>query len=236
MRRADRLFLLVQLLRARRVSTAEELAAELGVSKRTVYRDIRDLEASGVPVEGEAGVGYRLHRGFELPPMTFTPGEIEALVLGARMVEAWGDDELGTAARAVLTKVGAVLPPPLRPVLDDAALFAIPRHWRDTAARGMADLRRAIHQRHKLNITYVDVDGAGTERIIHPLGLYFWGMTWTLAAWCELRGGYRSFRPDRIDALQVSDERYDPDHGPNLAGFLHAMDQRIGRRAGPGGV
>lgn len=222
MRRADRLFLLVQLLRAKRVTTAEHLAAELGVSKRTVYRDIRDLEDSGIPVEGEAGVGYRLHRGFELPPMTFTPGELEALVLGARMVEAWGDDALGADARAVLTKVGAVLPPALKPVLDGTALFAMPRRWRSDALRGLGDLRAAITARRKLRLGYVGADERVSERIVRPLGLYFWGTSWTLAAWCELRTAYRNFRPDRIAALEVLDTRFDED-GPSLSGFLDAM-------------
>lgn len=226
MRRADRLFLLVQLLRAKRVATAEALAAELGVSKRTVYRDIRDLEDSGIPIEGEAGVGYRLHRGFELPPMTFTPAELEALVLGARMVEAWGDADLGTAARAVLTKVGAVLPPALKPVLDDAALFAIPRRWSATATMHLDVLRHAIAARRKLALSYATEQGRTTERVVHPLGLYFWGSSWTLAAWCEMRADYRNFRPDRITDLQTLEDRYDPDAGPSLQGFLDAMAEQ----------
>ena len=223
MRRADRLFLLVQLLRARSITTADELAGELAISKRTVYRDIRDLAASGVPIEGEAGVGYRLQRGFELPPMTFTPSELEALALGARMVEAWSDPELGAAARAVLTKVEAVLPKALRPTLASTALFAMPRQWGAEVTRGLGPLRQAIAARQRITIAYARADGATSERTIHPLGLYFWGSTWTLAAWCETRAAYRNFRPDRIDRVNLLGDRFDPDTGPNLEGFMAAM-------------
>lgn len=226
MRRADRLFLLVQLLRAKGVVTAETLAAEVGVSKRTVYRDLRDLEDSGVPIEGEAGVGYRLQRGFELPPMTFTPDEIEALVLGARMVAAWGDPDLGTAARAALVKVEAVLPQALRPALGEAALFAIERPWSEDARQNLGILRSAIATRQKLHLVYVGGEGVSTERIICPVGLYFWGTKWTLAAWCELRGSYRNFRPDRIEALTALPDRWDADAGPSVDGFMDAMRTR----------
>ncbi len=125
MRRADRLFQIVQLLRRRRVTTAAQIAERLEVSERTVYRDIRDLSLSGVPVLGEAGVGYRLGRDFDLPPMMFSVDEIQALVLGARMVESWGDEELRRAARGVLTKVEAVLPPSKRHRVQDTALFSL---------------------------------------------------------------------------------------------------------------
>ena len=230
MRRADRLFLLVQLLRGRNVRTAEELADELGVSKRTVYRDVADLVGSGVPIEGEAGVGYRLQRGFELPPMTLTPEEIEALVLGARMVEAWGDPELGAAARAVLTKVEAVLPAALRPSLRDAALFAIERPWR--GGPELAALRRAIAGSRRLRLRYASGDGDVSERVVRPLGLYFWGTAWTLAAWCELRSDYRNFRPDRMEEITVLPDRFDSDEGPSLAGFLAHIQAREGARVG----
>ena len=226
MRRADRIFLLVQVLRNRRVATAEDLARELGVSKRTVYRDVRDLELSGIPIEGEAGVGYRLRKGFELPPMTLTPSEIEALVLRARMVEAWGDAELGTAARGVLTKMASVLPSPLRPLLDDAALFAPARSWSEQVTKGLGVLREAIAGRRRMRVDYMDRGGEVTQRTLRPLGLYFWGNTWTLAAWCEMREDYRNFRPDRIHAMALLDDRFNTDHPPNLAGFLEAMTAR----------
>jgi predicted DNA-binding transcriptional regulator YafY len=214
---------LVQLLRTRRFNTGAALADELRISVRTVYRDVHDLVASGVPIEGEPGVGYRLRSGFELPPMTFTGDELEALVLGARMVEAWGDDELGAAARSALTKVEAVLPEPLREVLLRTALFAHGGAWSHAAAGGLATLRRATSEKRKLRFGYARADGEQSERTVRPLGLYFWGQTWSLAAYCELRGDYRNFRPDRMQNLALLDERFDGSDGIDLGGFIRQM-------------
>jgi len=211
MRRADRLFRLVQLLRTSRVRTGASLAEELGVSVRTVYRDIRDLEHRGVPIEGEAGVGYRLARGHDLPPMTFTAAEIEALVLGARMVRAWADDELGEAAEAALDKIREVLPTPLRPLADDTTLFAPYGLPRQRVPPELGPVRRAIRERRKLWLRYQSADGPPSERVIWPLGLFFWGARWSLSAWCELRQAARHFRIDRIELLDPLDESF-PHH------------------------
>lgn len=124
MRRADRLFQLVQFLRTRRAATGQQIAEELRVSVRTVYRDIIDLQTSGIPIRGEAGVGYRLERGFELPPLTFTSEELEGLALGARIVAAWGDPGLASAVNSAMTRIESVLPPALRKVLIETPLFA----------------------------------------------------------------------------------------------------------------
>jgi predicted DNA-binding transcriptional regulator YafY len=199
MSRADRLFQLVQLLRGRRFATAEALAEELAVSKRTLYRDIRELQNAGVPVRGEAGVGYALERGYELPPMRFTSDEVEALALGARMVEAWGDPELSEAARALQRKLSSSLPEALRRSLIESPLHAA--DWGQRQRWDLGPLRRAISAREKLRLAYRDSEGELTERIICPLGLVFWGRNWSLAAWCELRQDYRSFRPDRIEDM-----------------------------------
>jgi predicted DNA-binding transcriptional regulator YafY len=223
MRRADRLFQLVQLLRAKRMTTAELLAEELRVSKRTVYRDIADLQRSGIPVRGEAGVGYRLERGFELPPLTFNSEEIEALVIGARMVEAFGDPELAKSARSAMTKVEAVLPGPLRRVLQDTALFAPAMPWHARRAEGLQQLRRATTERRKLSFDYVRADGVPSVRTVRPLGLYFWGNAWSLAAWCELREQYRNFRPDRMARVELLTDRFDGSDGIDLAGFAANM-------------
>jgi len=228
MRRADRLFHLVQLLRTRRFNTAALLADEMRVSVRTVYRDVRDLVDSGVPIEGEPGVGYRLRPGYELPPMTFNGDEVEALVLGTRMVQAWGDEELAAAARSALTKVEAVLPGPLREVLLRTALFAQAGPWAAEAAGELGPIRRAIAGSHKLRFAYTRADGEPSERTVRPLGLYFWGRTWSLAAFCELRDGYRNFRPDRMHALEVLDERFDGTDGVSLAGFIRQMELEEG--------
>lgn len=223
MRRADRLFHLVQLLRTRRFNTGAQLADEMRVSVRTLYRDVRDLVASGVPIEGEPGVGYRLRPGFELPPMTFVGDEIEALVLGARMVQAWGDPELAAAARNVLLKIELVVPQTLRDVLLRTALFAHSGPWSQIASSELGTLRRATAERHKLRFAYERADGERSERTVRPLGLYFWGSSWSLAAYCELRKAYRNFRPDRLSQLELLDERFDGSDGIDLAAFIRQM-------------
>ncbi|MEN0062501.1 MAG: YafY family protein [Myxococcota bacterium] len=213
MRRADRLFRLVQLLRERPVATGAWLAEELRVSLRTVYRDIRDLEDSGVPIEGEAGVGYRLARGYELPSMTFNAAEIEALVAGVRMVHAWGDPELGQAAAAALAKIREVLPEALLHFTEDASLFAPDRHPRVPAALG--PLRRAIRARRKVEMHYQDAENRSSTRIVWPLGLMFWGRSWSLTAWCELRQEGRHFRVDRIEDFALGDAMPPPEAHPD---------------------
>lgn len=228
MRRADRLFRLVQLLRSRRLVTAAQLADELGVSVRTVYRDVRDLEDSGVPIRGEAGVGYALQRGYELPPLTFNTAEIEALVLGMRMVQAYGDPDLAEASASALTKVEAVIPSALRQVLLDTALFA-PVFASRAPPDTLGPLRKAIADRQKVHIGYERPNGDRTTRTVSPLGLYFWGSVWSLAAWCELRDDYRNFRIDRIHRMDVLDETFEGVDGPSLEGFVASMRTRDAR-------
>ena len=220
MRRADRLFQLVQLLRSRRFATGQQLADELRVSKRTVYRDIRDLAGSGVPIRGEAGVGYQLERGFELPPLTFNSDEVQALLLGARMVSVWGDPELASAARTALTKVEAALPEPLRKVFAATALYAPEQPRAETMAGEMALMRRAIAEQRRLSFEYQRADGERSVRSVRPLALYFWGRKWTLAAWCELRLEYRSFRPDRMGRVLILDDAFDASDGICLEAFV----------------
>jgi predicted DNA-binding transcriptional regulator YafY len=234
MRRADRLFQLVQLLRTRRASTGQDLADHLGVSLRTVYRDIRDLEYSGVPIRGEAGVGYRLDQGYELPPLTFSGAELEGLVLGARMVATWADAELAEAVRSAMTKIEAVVPEGLRRVVLETALFAPDFPRTQEVSRDVDLMRRAIGERRRLDFAYVRADGQASQRKVRPLGLYFWGNRWTLAAWCEMRNDYRSFRPDRMSEVVVLDDRFDPGDGINLAQFLARVEEPGGEeRRGP---
>ncbi|MCA9680681.1 MAG: YafY family transcriptional regulator [Myxococcales bacterium] len=223
MRRADRLFQIVSLLRGRRFVTAAWLARRLEVSERTIYRDVRDLMGSGVPIEGEAGVGYRMGKDFDLPPMMFNVEEIQALVLGARMVETWGDDALRQAARSVLDKTEAVLPPKLRPRVRDTALFALSFRVPERSREMMGPVRRAIDDRRKLTLRYQDGKGEDSERNIRPLGLYFWGSTWSLAAWCDLRSNFRNFRLDRITELKVLDERFELVPPVTLEDYVRAM-------------
>jgi predicted DNA-binding transcriptional regulator YafY len=205
MRRADRLFQLVQLLRRRRAVTAAELARSLEVSERTIYRYVQDLSLSGVPIEGEAGVGYRLKPGFDLPPLMFTGEELQALRLGAQIVQGWGDEALARAATSALQRIETVLPEKLRVEANPQFLFA-PNFLdiRETKA-WMGVLRAAMEARHKVSLTYrkAEEDATPTTRVVEPLGLYYWGKTWTLGAWCELRGGFRTFRLDRITGVTV---------------------------------
>ena len=206
MRRADRLFQIVQRLRRRNaVVTAADLARELEVSERTIYRDIGGLVATGVPIEGEAGVGYRLPRGgFDLPPLMFGEDEIEALVLGARVVKSWGDPGLARAAEDLLAKVEAVLPPRLQSRVAGATLFAMKQRGQKQVADRLGTLRSAIRTRRKVELEYVDRAAQATTRTVWPLGLFYWGVTWTLGAWCELRSEFRNFRLDRIADARVS--------------------------------
>jgi predicted DNA-binding transcriptional regulator YafY len=233
MRRADRLFRIVQRLRRRGVTTARDLAEALEVSERTVYRDVRDLFLSGVPIQGEPGVGYALDRSYELPPLMFDEEEIEALVLGARIVRAWADQKLARAAEEALQKIETVLPAKLKSRLAESALMAPDIHGNTRFRNGLEDLRHAIRDQRKARFRYVDKAQAGSERTVHPLGLAYWGQTWTLTAWCELREGFRTFRLDRIEDLAVTAEQFDKVPGHTLADFLALMEEEHARKKLP---
>lgn len=226
MRRADRLFQIVQHLRGRRLTTAAQLAGWLEVSERTIYRDIRDLSISGVPVEGEAGIGYRLSRGFDLPPIMFTLDEVEALVTGARMVEAWGGAALAGHARSAISKIALALPAARREEIERTRLFAPGFHIPQSAAFGLDVLRRAILERRKIRIEYADSAGTASHRVLHPLAVYFWGTAWTLGAWCESRDDFRNFRLDRIRALDLLSDTFEENPGRTLDDFVVAMQTR----------
>ncbi|MCZ6465489.1 MAG: YafY family protein [Proteobacteria bacterium] len=227
MRRADRLFQLVQTLRTRRFATGRELGEALGVSVRTVYRDVRDLQYSGVRIRGEAGVGYALDRDYELAPLTFTTEELEGLALGARFVAAWGDAELASAIGSAMTKIEAVIPEALRPALLDTPLFAPAFESAARMAQHMGLVRRAISEQRLIHFAYTREDGARSERDVRPLALYFWGNKWTLATWCELRRDYRSFRPDRMEDVAMLDATHDGEDGVTLAAFLAQADSHF---------
>ncbi len=199
MRRADRLFQLIQLLRGRRrATTAATIAERLGISERTVYRDIRDLVLAGTPIDGEAGVGYRLRSGYDLPPLMFDREEIQALVLGARLVQRFGDAQLARASDSILQKAAGVLPPELQPLIAETKLFGAGGSGSRRSADGLLAARRALVDRRKLRFTYEAESGATTDRTVRPLGVFFWGRAWTLAAWCEVRSDFRNFRLDRV--------------------------------------
>jgi len=224
MRRADRLFLIIHALRGRRrAMTAQQLAATLGVSPRTVYRDVADLQLSGVPIEGEAGVGYVLRKGSDIPPLMFNADELEALVVGTRFVRAFGPARLAAGARAALLKIDAVLPPDLRDRADRSRIFAPALPVRDEARVRIDRLHEAVIRREVLRIDYADESGAPTSRAIEPLCLAFWGGAWTLGAWCRLRTGFRSFRPDRMASLAATGEVFDPSPERGLAAYLRTV-------------
>jgi predicted DNA-binding transcriptional regulator YafY len=220
MRRADRLFEIIQVLRRKKATRAADLAALLEVSERTIYRDISDMIGRGVPIEGEAGVGYILRPGFDLPPLMFNENEIEALLLGARIVQSWADPELAVAAAAAMDKIGAVAPEELRHHLDLVRLWAPADHARETITIDQAALRRAIREQRKVRFSYRDLDGRSTDRVVRPLIMAFYGPVWLLAAWCELRNGFRVFRLDRMTAFAALEERFQPKPGQTARDFL----------------
>lgn len=222
MRRADRLFQIVQLLRRDRISTAARLASELEVSERTLYRDIADLMASGVPIESEAGVGYQLPRHFDLPPMMFTVDEAEALLLGARMVQAWADPSLQAAAKTLLGKIEGVLPPERRKDLSDLPFLVPDFQVPPKAAHYLAELRQSLREQRRVRITYTRADCQASERVLQPLGLIFWGYRWNLAAWCEWRQALRTFRLDRIQGVELLDP-FEPTPGGGLTDYFEKM-------------
>jgi predicted DNA-binding transcriptional regulator YafY len=209
MSRAARLLDLIQILRRHRQPVSgKALADELGVSLRTVYRDIASLQAQGADIEGEPGLGYMLRPGFMLPPLMFSEEEIEALVLGSRWVGSRGDDRLGAAARNALAKIAAVLPADLREDLDASTLLV---GSSDAIARDTIDLgliRKAIRAERKLSLLYSDAQGIASERIVWPFALGFFDRVRVVVAWCELRQDFRHFRADRIASLTTLENRY----------------------------
>jgi len=221
MRRSDRLFDIIQRLRtARRPMTAAALAEELEVTVRTVYRDVATLQARRVPIEGAPGIGYMLRRGFDLPPLMFTSEEIEAIVVGARLVARTGDPGLQDAAESVLSKVTVVLPDALRAQLAAAPIFVSASGAPVTERVDLSVVRQAIRDEQKLAITYVDEKGAHTERTIWPIAVAYYVQATLVGAWCELRQDYRHFRADRITVLTVLDEHYPSDNGRLMAEWL----------------
>lgn len=226
MRPADRLFQIVLLLGRGRVVTAQALAEQLAVSVRTIYRDIADLARSGVPIDGAAGVGYRLRPGYQVPPMMFDPDELQALVFGAAVAAQWGDDQIAAAADRILSKVDAVLPKHLRPMLASKVLvvpeFAGMQTAQTTAQLG--DIRGAVNQRKRLQLNYCDAAGKVSERIVWPLTLAYWGNSWTVGAWCELREAFRSFRIDRVRQTRVLPSSFPDQAGRRLADYANSVD------------
>ena len=226
MRRADRLFQIVQLIRGRRLTTAAYLAQRLEVSERTIYRDVADLQHQGVPIEGEAGVGYRLGAGVELPPLMFSHEEAKALVASVRMAQVWQDPALAQAAEAGLSKILSVLPIAARVAAQSMAVYAPPIGLEPAVQGTLQTLREAVQARRKVRLAYRDAAEQLTRRTLRPLGCFYWGKVWTLAAWCETRQDFRNFRLDRMDRLRTLDGasgQFRDEAGKTLADYLRAV-------------
>jgi predicted DNA-binding transcriptional regulator YafY len=226
LRRTDRLFELIQILRDGRLHRAADMAERLEVSVRTIYRDMDTLVASGIPVEGERGVGYMMTAPVTLPPLNLTMAELEALHLGMAVVAEAADDDLRKAARSLSAKIDAVLPedraaPPqgwgfaVYPFADAAAGFA-----------HMPPIRAAIRSRQKLRLSYRALDDTPSRRTVRPLQLEYWGRVWTLTAWCEARGDFRVFRVDRIEAIEILPELFVDEPGRTLADYMAGLPSK----------
>ncbi len=226
MRPADRLFQIVLMLSRGRVVTARAMAEQLEVSERTIYRDVQDLMASGVPIDGEAGVGYCLRRGYHVPPMMFDEDEVQALVFGAGVAKTWGDAQMAEAAERILAKVAAVLPERLRPQLNSQSLIVPDQEISAATTKMLGETRDAINRRLRLFLDYRDAADQATERIVWPLTLAYWGMSWTLGAWCELRQDFRNFRIDRLAAVTVLSSGFPDEPGKRLADYFAAESSR----------
>jgi predicted DNA-binding transcriptional regulator YafY len=217
MRRTDRLFDLIQILRDGRLHRASEMSARLDVSVRTIWRDMSTLMASGMPVEGERGVGYILRAPITLPPMMLNAQEIEALRLGVRLVAEGSDPGLARAARGLAAKIASVTPSPADAPDDD--LFVFTGQENNRASAHIPMIRKAIKARERLTITYIDPRGAETHRDIRPLHLAMGGRVWTLGAFCESRNDFRDFRVDRIVSITPTDEIFPQEPGRTLADY-----------------
>ncbi|MDI1260950.1 YafY family protein [Aquabacterium sp.] len=217
MRRADRLFQLLQLMRGRRLSTADWLAQRLEVSARTVYRDVAALQAQGVPIEGEAGVGYRVARDYNLPPLMFTAEQAQALVASVRIARHRLDPDLAAQADEALSKILSVLPTDSRAAADSLQLHSLSRPHEPLHLNRLGQLRKAIESKSVVCIQYQDVNGQPTGRWLRPLACLYWDTVWTLSAWCELRADFRQFRIDRIKQLEVGPRTFKDEPGKTLA-------------------
>ncbi|MEO5671918.1 MAG: YafY family protein [Ramlibacter sp.] len=232
MRRADRLFHIIQLVRGRRLTTAAWLARRLEVSERTIYRDVADLQHQGVPLEGEAGVGYRLGAGFDLPPMMFTQDEAKALVASVRMAQVWLDPALAESAQDALGKILSVLPADARVAAEALAIYAPQGGLPVATQRMLQTLREAVHERRKCFIHYRDLADKASERTVRPLGCFYWGKVWTLAAWCEQRNDFRSFRVDRVVQVRRLEEQFRDEPGRTLADLARVNEAQARAQGG----
>lgn len=225
MRKSDRLFQVVNLIRVHQPITAQDLAERVGVSVRTIYRYVDDLSVSGIALYGVAGVGYALHEGFELPPLTLTQDEVDALMLGVEMLSNSAGAQLAASARTLLSKVAAALP-----VRNTAPALCSIRALRvrpvSPDQRCLDDLHRAIQQKKALRFSYVSLSDELSHRTVYPLGLFYWGGKWTVGTWCTSRNAYRDFRVDRMQNLQITTAALELEVQWNLRAYLQYQSEQ----------
>lgn len=222
MRRADRLFRLVRQLQIHSQRTAAELASSEDVSVRTIYRDMEALSTSGVPLLGTPGEGYQLRPGWKLPSMQFDVEQLEALMLGLNMAHAWGDPELRKAAGEARERILSALPAALSQGAQALPMLAPDFHVGE-ASRWLGELRRALRTGVQIDIDYQDAQAQSSQRLVDPLGLFFWGDRWSLVGWCHLRTDFRHFRLDRIQTLRVCQESVITRPERSLAEYLRRV-------------
>ena len=218
-----RLFQVTQLLRQNKIITAQQLAEQLEVSRRTIYRDVQQLLLSGVPINGEAGTGYWLEPGFDFPPLMFTEEEVEALAFGMRLAMKTADKRISGAAQSVLHKVSESIPSRLRHNLTASPLDIPYATLTEEQQQAFQQLRQAIKKLEVVTLQYIDEKDQYTERGIWPLELSFWGKVWTVTAWCEKRKDFRNFRIDRISLLQPSGKYFRQENGKTLQDYYHQL-------------
>ena len=230
MRKAERLFQILTLLRSKRSAvTALQLAESLEVSERTIYRDIQALSLSGIPIEAETGVGYKLKNTFTLPPLMFDEAEVEALLLGVRMVESWSNSKMASAASSALAKIHAVLPEKLHETsVQQPEWVIVPKFSPQQTEQFSEQISAAIKNFQITALDYSDEKGNQTHRTIWPLGLIYWGKTWTIVAWCTKRDDYRLFRLDRINTLSVSNDNFAVTDTINLQHYIRIQTELYG--------
>lgn len=227
MRRTERLFQIIQILRSTRSPiTGRELADELEISLSTLYRDMAELSAQRIPITGEAGVGYVLDNGYDMPPLMLTADELEAAALGAAWVVAEADPSLARAARDLVSKLSEAIPKELQPIVLDASSKAIQTRTNVSEHFDSALLRHAIRERYRLQLIYTDREGDMTDRIVWPLLIAFLDRTRYLVAWCETKEGYRHFKTERIKELKVLGEKYPGRRAALLKGWEDATAKR----------
>ena len=227
MRRADRLIKLVHYLRKmRRAVTASRIADDFGICQRTVYRDIQDLMNSGVPIYGEAGVGYVIDKKYYLPPIMFDPDELEAIGLGIAMVRNWTDEKFAEKAGSAFEKIQAVLPENMLLELQQLATYSLPSAARIPWEVDFTEVRECIRYKKKIEFTYIDLKERSTRRKVRPLSLVFFGPVWLLVTWCETRRDFRNFRLDRITAMNVPGEQFRDEKGRTLQAYISSIQEK----------